>query len=121
MGSNMFEGDDTSIEALLTEPEFAELAKIRKEAGVIGYALIDGVGTHLASDNLDMEALGPIFANAFDIASAIGTELGEAQECPAMFLESSDYELAAIRLSNCSAVIVREKPKAVSRGFGGVS
>lgn len=121
MGYSMFEGEDKSIEALLTEPEFAELAKIRKEAGVVGYALIDGVGSHLASDNLDMEALGPIFANAFDIASAIGAELGEAQECPALFLESAGYELAAIRLSTCNAVIVREKPKAVSRGFGSVS
>lgn len=117
----MFEGEDRSIEALLTEPEFAELAKIRQESGVIGYALIDQTGGNLASDNLDMEALGPIFANAFDIANSIGSELGEAQECPALFLESASYELAAIRLSSCNAVIVREKPKAMTKGFGSVS
>ena len=117
----MFEGEDRSIQALLTEPEFAELTKIRNESGVIGYALIDQAGSNLASDNLDMEALGPIFANAFDIANDIGSELGEAHECPALFLESAAYELAAIRLSKCSAVIVREKPKAVAKGFGNVS
>ena len=117
----MFEGEDRSIESLLTGPEFSELSKIRKETGVIGYALIDAVGSHLGSENLDMEALGPIFANAFDIATAIGAELGEAQDCPALFLESASYELAAVRLSACSAVIVREKPKAATKGFGSVS
>jgi len=117
----MFEGEDRSIQALLTEPEFTELSKIRNEAGVIGYALIDENGGNLASDNLDMESLGPIFANAFDIANALGSELGEAQDCPALFLESASYELAAIRLSSCSAVIVREKPKTLAKGFGSVS
>ena len=117
----MFEGEDRSVQAILTEPEYAELTKIRQESGVVGYALIDQTGGNLASDNLNMEALGPIFANAFDIASAIGTELGEAQDCPALFLESATYELAAIRLSSCSAVIVREKPKPMTKGFGNVT
>jgi len=114
----MFEGEDRSIEALLSEPEAAEIMKIRREEGVVGYALIDPDGRQLASDSLESDVLGPIFANAFDIASAIGSELGEASACPAMFLESASYEIAAIQLSTCSAVIVREKPKAIARGFG---
>lgn len=114
----MFEGEDKSIEALLTEHEASELMKVRREAGVVGFALVDRDGKQLAADNLDADMLGPIFANAFDIASAIGAELGEANECPAMFFESEAYEIAAIALSTCSAIIVREKPKSLARGFG---
>lgn len=114
----MFEGEDRSIEALLTEPEAAEIMKIRREAGVVGFALIDADGRQLAADSIKNEMLGPIFANAFDIANAIGAELGEAGSCPAMFFESEGYEIAAIQLSTCNAVIVREKPQAIAAGFG---
>ena len=114
----MFEGEDKSPEALLSEFEVAELMKVRREAGVVGYALVDRDGKQLATDGIEADILGPVFANAFDIASAIGRELGEAHDCPAMFFESDSYELAAIALSSCSAIIVREKPKSTARGFG---
>ena len=114
----MFEDENQSIEALLSTPEAAELMKLRREAGVAGFALIDPMGKQLMADSIDADVLGPVFANAFDIANAMGSELGEANECPAMFFESDHYEIAAIALSTCSAVIVRQKPKAIARGFG---
>ena len=115
--SAVFEGRDEPVEGLLTEVEIEELSKIRAEPGVVGYLLFRDDGVQLAAENVVNDDLVPIFANAFDLADAIGGDLGETGGAPAIYFESAAYEIAALRLSSCNAVIVRQKPKGLSGGF----
>jgi len=95
----------------LTSEETIELARIQQSRNVIAYALIGMDGTEIEASGAFRTMLAPVFANIFDVAGQLGREVGERDGCPMLMLESPDFEVAAVQLSQARAVFVKRKEK----------
>ena len=105
----------------LTSEEAVELARIQKDNSVIGYALLTLDGDEIESSGAWSSMLGPVFANVFDVADKMGEEFGEDDDCPIVFMESPDFEIAGIMMASAKAVIIKRKSKRTGEGLRSVS
>lgn len=104
----------------LTVAEVGEIQRIAADPDVIALALLDMEGRELHSRGAWSDMLGPIFANAFDLSSRMGEELGEDDTCNLMFIEAPTFDTIAITLSAARAVILKRKVKNVRGGLRSV-
>ena len=104
----------------LTSEEAVELARIQADNSVIGYALMTMDGDEIESSGAWKSMLAPVFANVFDLADQLGTEFGEEEDCPVIFAESPDFEVAGIVLTSAKAVILKRKQKKTGEGLRSV-
>lgn len=112
---------DDADDKVLTAEESTELARIQRDAQVIGYSVMAMDGTEIESGGALSDNITPIFANAFDLADKIGAEFGEEDTCPVLFMESKEIEVAGLLLSAARAVIVKGKHKNQGEGLRSVS
>ncbi len=105
----------------LTSEETVELARIQTDPSVIGYAVIGLDGTEIEASGAYSSAIAPVFSNVFDLSDRIGSEFGEEDGCPMLFIESPKFEVVGLRLTSARVVIVKRKGKRVSEGLRSVS
>lgn len=105
----------------LTSEETVELARIQRDASVIGYAVLALDGTEVEAGGTWSSMLAPVFSNVFDLADRMGSELGEQEPCSMMFFESPDFEIAALMLTSARAIIIKRKQKRLKEGLRSVS
>ena len=110
-----------SVGRYLTSEETVELARIQADASVIGYAVIGMDGSEIEASGPWSSMIAPVFSNIFDLSDRIGTEFGEEEGCPMLFVENQNLELIGLRLTFARAVIVRRKGKRVAEGLRSVS
>ena len=110
----------TPVDAFLSEAETNELDRILSDQRVVGFALIGPDGAELAVNGLWSDVSAAIFANVLRLAQRIGSELGEDQGDPVVFVETREYEIAAVTLSRSKAVIIRSRSRS-KRGLSDVS
>lgn len=114
---------DEPLEAhdFLTPEETSELAQIQRDPSVIGYALITNKGAEIEANGMFREMSAPVFANMFDLATRLGSDFGEPDSTPLIFMESSNIDIACVSLSTARAVIVKRKVAKAARGLRSVS
>jgi hypothetical protein len=93
----------------LSDVEARELDRIIADERVVGFALIGPQGEELAVDGLWSDRSAAIFAHVLRLADRIGGELGEDPADPVLFIETKEYEIAAVALSKAKAVIIRKR------------
>ena len=112
--------ENNTVRQFLTPQESAELARIRQDTTVIGFALISFDGIEIESSGVFKDFAAPIFANIFDIADQIGEEFGALDTCPMLFMESPDFEIAGVTMSSAKAIIIKRKQRPVAEGLRSV-
>jgi hypothetical protein len=104
----------------LTPEETSELAAIQRDASVIGYALITNKGAEIEANGMFREMSAPVFANVFDLATKLGSDFGEPEAKPLLFLESGEIDIACVSLTSARAIIVKRKGAKVAKGLRSV-
>lgn len=99
----------TASSDFLSNAEAKELDRIIADERVVGFALIGPDGEEIAVDGLWADVSPAIFANVLRLAQRIGSELGEDQGDPVIFVETRQYEIAAVTLTKSKAVIIRSR------------
>lgn len=116
----MSDGTDHNVMQFLTAAESSELASIKQDPAVIGYALLSMDGREIDASGAFRETSAAIFANIFDVADRMGEEFGVDDACPTLFIEGPDLEIAGIAMSSARAVFIKRKAPRVTGDLSNV-
>lgn len=91
----------------LTEAEQQEFTTESGNVSNAGYILMDAEGETLASEGVGEESAA-VFANLFDVSSALGEELGQSEHFTST-VENRGFEITCRRWSASRFVYLRSK------------
>ncbi len=107
-------GGDSAIKQALTPEEMDEFEVLSKDPSVISITLFGPDGEAILNQDIE-DMASVVYANVFDMAERMGTELGQSAHRSITF-ESGDLEINCFRWSQSCLVLYRIKG---NRKFGG--
>lgn len=107
-------GGDSALKQALTPEELAEFETLSNDPSVISITLFGPDGEAILNQDIE-DMASVVYANVFDMAERMGTELGQNAHRSITF-ESGDLEINCFRWSETRLVLYRIKG---NRKFGG--